>query len=46
MLYETAKYAMSKDPGSIGAQLGIGVLLFGLPLLWFARKSAAESGKQ
>ncbi|MBI4206391.1 MAG: amino acid permease [Betaproteobacteria bacterium] len=40
MLYETAKYAMSKDPGSIGAQLGIGVLLLGLPLLWFARKSA------
>jgi len=43
MLYETAKYAMSQDPGSIGAQLGIGVLLLGLPLLWFARKSGARA---
>lgn len=39
MLYSSASYAMSKDPSSIGAQLGIGVLLAGLPLLWLARKS-------
>jgi amino acid transporter len=41
MLYSSANYAMSKDPGSIGAQLGIGVMLLGLPLLWFARGSGA-----
>ena len=41
MLYSSANYALSKDPGSLGAQLGIGVLLLGLPLLWFARRSAA-----
>jgi APA family basic amino acid/polyamine antiporter len=40
MLYSSANYALSKDPGSIGAQLGIGVLLLGLPLLWFARRSS------
>lgn len=47
MLYSSANYALSKDPGSIGAQLGIGVLLLGLPLLWFARRSgvAAQVGK-
>jgi amino acid transporter len=45
MLYSSANYALSKDPGSLGAQLGIGVLLMGLPLLWFARKSAVGSSK-
>lgn len=40
MLYSSANYAMSKDPGSIGAQLGIGVLLLGLPLMFFARRRA------
>jgi hypothetical protein len=29
---------MSKDPGSIGAQLGIAVLLAGIPLMFFARR--------
>jgi APA family basic amino acid/polyamine antiporter len=43
MLYSSANYAMSKDPGSIGAQLGIGVLLLGLPLLWFARRGTTAS---
>lgn len=45
MLYSSFGYAMSKDPGSIGAQLGIGVLLLGLPALWLARRRrpAAES---
>jgi amino acid transporter len=42
MLYSSTNYALSKDPGSIGAQLGIGVMLLGLPLLWFARRSAAR----
>ncbi len=41
MLWSSAGYAMSKDPGSIGAQLGIGVLLLGVPLALLARKRAA-----
>jgi len=45
MLWSSANYAMSKDPGSIGAQLGIGVLLLGLPLMWFARKSVATASR-
>ncbi len=36
MLWSSASYAMSKDPGSIGAQVGIGVLLLGLPLMLVA----------
>jgi hypothetical protein len=39
MLYSSVGYAMSKDPGSLGAQLGIGVLLLGIPLALFARKN-------
>ena len=38
MLYSSTDYALSKDPGSIGAQLGIGMLLVGLPLMFIARK--------
>ena len=38
MLYSSAGYALSKDPSSLGAQLGIGVLLLGVPLSLFARK--------
>ncbi len=41
MLYSSVGYALSLDSGSIGAQLGIGVLLLGIPLLWFNRRSAA-----
>lgn len=40
MLYSSVGYALSLDSGSIGAQLGIGVLLLGIPLLWFNRRSA------
>jgi APA family basic amino acid/polyamine antiporter len=39
MLYSSVGYAMSKDPGSLGAQLGIGVLLLGIPLALLARKN-------
>jgi len=38
MLWSSASYAMSKDPGSIGAQLGIGVLLVGIPLMFVASR--------
>lgn len=38
MLYSSAGYAMSKDPSSLGAQLGIGVLLLGVPLSLLAGK--------
>jgi basic amino acid/polyamine antiporter, APA family len=41
MLYSSFLYALSKDPSSIGAQLGIGVLLLGLPVLWLARRGRA-----
>jgi basic amino acid/polyamine antiporter, APA family len=37
MLWSSANYAMSKDPSSIGAQLGIGVMLLGIPLMLVAR---------
>lgn len=39
MLWSSASYALSKDPGSIGAQLGIGVLLLGVPLMLIARRN-------
>ena len=39
MLWSSASYAMSRDAGSIGAQLGIGVLLLGIPLMFIARKN-------
>jgi amino acid transporter len=38
MLYSSTSYAMSKDPSSLGAQLGIGVLLAGVPLMLLAKK--------
>ena len=38
MLYSSVNYAMSKDPGSIGALLGLGVLLAGIPLMLIAKK--------
>jgi APA family basic amino acid/polyamine antiporter len=38
MLWSSLSYAMSKNPGSIGAQLGIAVLLAGVPLMFFARR--------
>ena len=41
MLYSSASYAMSKDPSSIGAKLGIGVLLVGIPVMLIARRRRA-----
>jgi basic amino acid/polyamine antiporter, APA family len=38
MLWSSITYAMSKDAGSLGAQLGVGVLLAGIPLMFLARK--------
>lgn len=43
MLWSSISYAMSKDPGSIGAQLGIAVLLIGIPLTFFARKASSDA---
>jgi amino acid transporter len=43
MLWSSISYAMSKDPGSIGAQLGIAVLLVGIPLMFFARKAPGDA---
>jgi len=43
MLYSSVNYAMSLDSGSIGARLGIGVLLLGVPLLLFHRRPATAS---
>lgn len=42
MLYSSASYAMSKDPSSLGAQLGIGVLLLGVPLSLLAKKRLSQ----
>lgn len=41
MLYSSTNYALSKDPSSLGAQLGIGVLLAGVPLMLIARRREA-----
>jgi amino acid transporter len=41
MLYSSTNYAMSLNPSSIGAQIGIVVLLVGIPLFFFAQPSAA-----
>ncbi len=43
MLYSSFLYALSKDPSSIGAQLGIGVLLLGLPVMWVARRMGSAT---
>jgi amino acid transporter len=43
MLWSSVSYAMSKDPSSIGAQLGIGVMLVGIPLMFFARRRRAPA---
>ena len=37
MLYSSASYALSKDPSSLGAQLGLLVLVAGVPLMLIAR---------
>ena len=38
MLYSSFTYAMSLDPGSIGAIIGICMVFSGLPVLWWARR--------
>jgi basic amino acid/polyamine antiporter, APA family len=43
MLYSSTSYALSKDPSSIGAQLGIAVLLLGLPVMFFGRTKKAPA---
>ena len=43
MLYSSTSYAMSKDPSSLGAQLGIGVLLAGVPLMLLAKKRGSAA---
>ncbi len=37
MLYSSANYAMSLDPGSVGALVGIGVLIAGVPVMLVTR---------
>lgn len=44
MLYSSVNYAMSKDPGSIGAFLGLGVLFAGIPLMLIAKKRSVAAG--
>jgi amino acid transporter len=42
MLYSSFNYAMSLDPGSIGAIIGICMVFSGVPVLWWARRRAAS----
>ncbi|HET9402977.1 MAG TPA: amino acid permease [Burkholderiales bacterium] len=43
MLYSSFNYAMSLDPGSIGAMVGIAMLASGIPvLMWAKRRAAAD----
>jgi amino acid transporter len=43
MLYSSFNYAMSLDPGSIGAMVGIAMLASGVPVLMWAKRRAAEA---
>ena len=43
MLYSSVNYALSLDPGSIGAIVGIGVLLAGIPVLFVARTAQRKA---
>ena len=45
MLYSSFNYAMSLDPGSIGAMVGIAMLASGVPVLMWARRRAASAGR-
>jgi hypothetical protein len=40
MLYSSFNYAMSLDPGSIGAMVGIAMLASGIPVLMWAKRVA------
>lgn len=42
MLYSSFSYAMSLNPGSIGAIVGIAVLCAGIPVMLIARKTALQ----
>ncbi len=42
MLYSSFNYAMSLDPGSIGAMVGIAMLASGVPVLMWARRREAS----
>ncbi len=44
MLYSSFNYAMSLDPGSIGAMVGIAMLASGVPVLMWAKRVAAQAG--
>ncbi len=44
MLYSSINYAASHDPGSIGAVVGIGVLLAGIPVMLMARSAQRRAG--
>lgn len=43
MLYSSFNYAMSLDPGSIGAMVGIAMLASGVPVLMWARRADAAA---
>src|SRR5262245_28103273 len=43
MLYSSFNYAMSLDPGSIGAMVGMAMLASGVPVLMWARRVAASA---
>jgi basic amino acid/polyamine antiporter, APA family len=45
MLYSSFNYAMSLDPGSIGAMVGIAMLASGIPVLMWAKRVAATAAK-
>jgi amino acid transporter len=42
MLYSSFNYAMSLDPGSIGAMVGIAMLASGVPVLMWAKRAARD----
>ncbi len=44
MLYSSFNYAMSLDPGSIGAMVGIAMLASGVPVLLWAKRVEAAAG--
>jgi amino acid transporter len=45
MLYSSLIYAMSLDPGSIGAMVGIAMLASGVPVLMWARRVKVAAGQ-
>jgi phosphate/sulfate permease len=45
MLYSSFNYAMSLDPGSIGAMVGIAMLASGVPVLMWARRREVSPGR-